>query len=238
MTVAAALAALAAGCLLLAGFAFRAVGPGYRVARVLAATPQVDLKEAVALAHVGHSRYVRVEGRISSDEEFPDEHDRPLVFRRTRIQIAGRQGRWQTVNEDREAVPFWLEARSVQLAIDGAALAEGLVVVPREAGGRASDLPADLAAGHPAEAKSRLLIEQVSAVEHAIVAGVPMLNAEGAATMGAGLGRPLILSTVEVPSAMRLLARGKRQLVLAGGALLAVGLLLSIAALVALLTTI
>ncbi len=233
--IAAWLAALGAGFIVAGALAFRAVGPRYRVARLLAATAQVGMAEAVALAENAEARYVRVEGRISSDEEFPDEHDRPLVYRRSRIEILDRRGRWQTVVDDREAVPFWLEARSVQLAVDSAALGDGLVVVPREASGQARDLPPELADGHPPKAATRLLVEQISAVEHAVVAGVPRVGDEGVATIGAGLGRPLILTTVEVPSAMRLLARGKRRLVLAGGALLAAGLLLSIGALLALL---
>src|SRR4051812_27663492 len=66
-------AALAAGALLL-----RRGGSGYRVGRLLAAVPQLSLAETIALARSGEQRYVRTSGRITSDEEFPDENDRPL----------------------------------------------------------------------------------------------------------------------------------------------------------------
>ena len=59
----------------------------YRVGRLLAAAPLVEIDEASEMA-AGRPRYVRVSGRITSDEEFPDENDRPLVFRRKRIDVA------------------------------------------------------------------------------------------------------------------------------------------------------
>ena len=79
-------------------------------------------------------RYVRTQGRISSEDEFPDENDRPLVFRRQRLQR--RDGRaWATLDDDRVAVPFGIEDRQAFLAIDVDSLGDGLVVVPREAVG-------------------------------------------------------------------------------------------------------
>ena len=75
------------------------------------------------------------------------------------------------------------------------------------------------------------MIQQVSAVEHAVVAGVPAtLPGSGPPTMTAGLGRPLILTTLENEEAMRLLAGGttRPRLVVAfagvGAALVVVGL--------------
>jgi hypothetical protein len=62
--------------------------------------------------------------------------------------------------------------------------------------------------GIPLETPARLRIEQISSVEHAIVVGVPMLGALGEPTISAGLGRPLILTTLERSEAMRLLANG------------------------------
>ncbi|CAN5861455.1 hypothetical protein BH24CHL6_BH24CHL6_09000 [soil metagenome] len=229
------LATLAVLCLVLAALALRRVGPGYRVARLLASAPHVELAEASELAEGGAARYVRVGGRISSDEEFPDDHDRPLVYRRRRLEVADQRGRWQTVTQDSEAVPFGVELRGRFLALDSAALGVGLVVIPREALGKAQDLGAELAAGHPPEAASRLVIEQVSAVEQATAVGVPVLDAAGRPILSAGLGRPLILTTLAIPDAMRLLAAGRRRLVLAAGGLILGALILAVAALVALI---
>ena len=83
----------------------------------------------------------------------------------------------------------------------------------RESEGTAADL-ANLAdrvpAGTNPNAPVRLRIEQVSSVEHAIVVGVPELDAAGTATISAGLGRPLILATMDRSDALRVLADGDR----------------------------
>lgn len=226
---------LALGCLLLAALALRRLGSRYRVARLLSATPSVGLAEAIELAAAGSPRYVRLSGRITSDEEFPDEHDRPLVYRRSRLEIQGPRGAWTTVASDSEAVPFGVELRGLFVGVEAAELQEGLVVVPREALGKASDLDAEQAAGHPPDAPSRLVVEQVSAVEQATVAGVPMPGPDGGTVLRAGLGRPLILTTLDVPAAMRLLAAGHRRLVLAAGGLIVGALGLAVAGLVALI---
>ena len=209
------------------------LGPRYRVARLLAATPSVSIEEARALAN-GRPNYVKLTGRISSDEEFPDEHDRPLVFRRKRIETGG-PGRWRTVADEREAVPFGVEARDVFIGVDSAAIGVGLVAIPREATGRLADLPADLgatSADSAPDTPARLLIEQLSAVEHATVCGTPVLR-DGQPTMTAGTGRPLIVTTLEVPAAMRLLAAGGRlRVVLAAGLLGAAAVCAAIALIV------
>ena len=129
-------------------------GPGYRVGRLLSVAPELTLDEVAAAAQAGERRYVRTRGRVSSDEEFPDENDRPLVYRRQRLQRQDDRGRWSDVDDDRVAVPFGLEERGSYVALDVDALGEGLVVVPRVADGTAAELPADFAARLP-RARSR-----------------------------------------------------------------------------------
>jgi hypothetical protein len=231
-----ALAGAGLACLIGAALALRAVGPGYHIARLLAATPSASLDEAIGLARGGGQHYVRVSGRIASDEEFPDEHDRPLVYRRKRLEMADGAGGWQVLAEEREAVPFGVEARTVFVEVDAAALEEGLIVLTREARGRAAELGPELPAGSDPEAQARLVVEQISAVEHATVAGMPTIVGGERVTLTAGAGRPLILTTVEVPAAMRLLARGHRPAVIGAALLLIVGVALWLAAVVALLT--
>lgn len=233
----AAAASLGAGIWLL-----RSMGPAWRVARLLGAAPEVPLPELVAAAGNGAApRYVRTHGRISSAEEFPDETQRPLVFRRTRLERGdGTERGWRTLNERRLAVDFGIEERGTYLAIDADALGDGLVVVPREAKGIASEMPAELAADAgellPPETPVRVRIDQISAVEHATVAGIVVPRPDGTPRLTAGLGRPLILTTVEPDAAMRLLASGGRRRVLAAGALLVIGLgFLATAAVAALL---
>lgn len=202
----------------------RRSGPGWRVGRLLAAAPQRSLADAAAIAAGGEPAYIRLHGRIDSDEEFPSEDGKPLVFRRRRLQRhAGREG-WQTFEDERLAVPFRLAGQGDRVAIDSDALGDGLVVVPRESVGVAADLSEDALDGPlpalPPDTPVRLRIEQVSTVDHATAAGVPVIGRDGSVMLGAGLGRPLVLTTLELDEAMRVLASGRRrELRLAAGLL-------------------
>jgi len=206
------------------------VGPGLRIGRLLSGTRQVPIETALEIARSGEDRYVRTTGRISSDEEFPDDQNRPLVFRRTRLEIRPSGSTWTSVLDEREAVPFGVESRSAHIGIDDAQLADGIVVIPRVSAGTVADLPTDVAADIPAGTNPatpvRLTIDQVSAVEHATVVGRPTMR-DGAPIMTSGTGRPLIITTLEQSTAMRVLAAGRRRRVVAGAVLLtaALGLL-------------
>lgn len=226
--VAASLIALAAGVITLRSF-----GPRYRVARLLATTPRVSVAEAVAIARDGPARYVRIDGRIDAEEEFEDADHRPLVFRRTRFE-ARSGGRWSVFEDSREAVEFDIREGLDGIRVDAATLDVGLVVVPRHSGGVASDITDRAPSAIDPATPVRAIIEQVSSVEHAIVLGVPVPASASAANAGAqltaGLGRPLVLTTLEPAEAMRILAGGstRPRLVavcfLAGIALLVAGL--------------
>jgi hypothetical protein len=189
----------------------RSFGPGYRVGRLLAVVPQIAIAEAVALAERGEVRYVRVDGRIDSEEEFEDDAHRPLVLRRTTTQWqpSGRNGSWRAVADSNvELAPFVLREGLDEIDVDAGALGDGLVVVPRVSVGTVSDLGANAPDGAPAGAAARLLVEQVSSVEHATVLGVPARGVDGRPVIGPGLGRPLILTTLERDEAMRVLTGG------------------------------
>ncbi len=228
--IAAGLAAIAAGTLLL-----RTYGPRMRVGRLLAVTPAIAIGAARELAASGTRRYVRVDGRLDADEEFHDENARPLVLRRRRIET--RRGRdWHLVEERLDAVRFRVREGLDEIEVDGAVLDAGLVTLPRESIGTAAEAAGSLApetlAGIPAHATVRLRIEQLSTVEHVSVLGVPTATTDGRLTMTAGTGRPLVVSTLERDEAMRVLGEGRRARPVAaavalGGGLgtLAVGLL-------------
>lgn len=200
----------------------RSLGARYRVGRLIASTPRVSVAEARALAAAGTRRYVRVDGRIDAEDEFEDADHRPLVFRRTRLQA--RSGRsWTDFEDSREAVPFEVREGLDGIAVDADALADGLVVVPRESAGAARDLGERAPPSLAPETPVRALVEQVSSVEHAIVLGVPAGDGatSGDLRMTAGLGRPLVLTTLEPPEAMRVLAGGSGRPRLAALALVA-----------------
>ena len=212
------LVALAAGAMVL-----RTFGPRYRIGRLLATTPQVTVAEALQLAD-GTPRYVAVQGRIDAEEPFEDDAHRPLVYRRTRLQR--RTGSAWTAFEDHlQAVDFGVREGLDEIGIDSSALDAGLIVVRREAVGTAADVP-DHAVETPSDTPIRLLVEQVSAVEHAIAIGVPRRLDGGVVHLTEGLGRPLIMTTLERPEAMRILADGSTHRPLAAALFLVLGLAL------------
>jgi hypothetical protein len=197
--IAVGLVALAIGIAILRSF-----GAGFRVGRILAVAPVVSVAEARELAG-GPPRFVAIQGRIDAADDFEDDAHRPLVLRRIRFQLGDRGG-WRTVDEQRQAVDFEVREGLDAIAIDHAALDDGLVVLPRVSTGTAADAPDRVPTDTPPTAPLRLRIDQVSSVEHAIVAGVPVADpASGTIRMTAGLGRPLILTTLERDEAMRVL---------------------------------
>jgi hypothetical protein len=222
---------LAGALALLGGVAIlRTFGPGYRIGRTLASTPPVSVAEAIRLAGSGTHRYVRIDGRIDADEPFEDAEHRPLVLRRTVLE-AHRDGRWSAFETGVEAVAFGISEGLETIAVDAADIDAGLVVVPRRSEGIVGDLadraPDDL----PDQLPARVTVRHVSSVEHASVLGVPRRGADGVVTIGPGLGRPLILTTLEIPEAMRILAQGASvrprlaaAALIVGGALLVAGL--------------
>ncbi len=223
------LVAFGAGLIVLRSF-----GPGYRVGRLLAATRAVTIERAEAYAAAGTPRYVRVDGRVDSPDDFPDEHERPLVYRRRRLETARDRG-WTIVDEEVQAVPFELRQGLGAVAVDVAQLgveALTLVVLPGESRGTAADVPDRVPPGIPPSTPVRYRIEQVSAVEHASVLGVPELRPNGSVVLTAGLGRPLILSTLEPTEAMQMLAGGRRARPLIAMVLLAAGIGLVVVGLV------
>jgi hypothetical protein len=227
------LAAAGVLALVLGGVVLRTFGPRYRVGRLLATTPRVSIAEALELAASGRRRYIRIDGRIDAEEEFEDADHRPLVFRRTRLESrAGR--RWRVFEDQRQAVPFEIREGLDSIAVDHEALDAGLVVVPRESVGTASELPDRVPPELAGDTPVRARIDQVSSVEHAIVLGVP-LPAHGGDTstgrMSSGLGRPLVLTVLEPPEAMRVLAGDGRGRIRLAAVCLAAGAALIVASL-------
>lgn len=220
--------AIAAGLGLL-----RTLGPRLRVGRLLGAAPEVSIAEAVELAVSGRRRWVLVRGRIDSEEEFEDPDHRPLVLRRRRLEARAGSG-WRTASNDLEVVGFVVREGLDELAVDGRALDAGLVVLPRVSQGTAGELraawPKLVEPGRDPATPVRIVVEQVSSVEHAIVGGVPRLDDDGRPTIGPGLGRPLVLTTLEKDEAMRVIAGGRSMRVRLAALAMSLGLLLIMAA--------
>lgn len=202
--VATGVVALAAGWL-----AMRRIGPGARIGRILASTPVVSIATARQLAEARTNRYVGVGGRLDSEAAFEDEHGRPLVLRRTRLELASGGG-WRTIEDYRDVVPFGLSEGLDTIAVDGDALDEGLVVVRRESNGTAGEIPERLPAGTPPTTPVRMRQALLTTVDHAMALGVPVMDPSLGPVLRPGLGRPLIVSTLETGEAMRVLAGDRR----------------------------
>jgi hypothetical protein len=247
LIAAAGLVALVAGGLIL-----RTFGAAYRIGRLLATTPTVTVAEANAIAAAGHRAYVRVAGRIDAEDEFEDVNHRPLVFRRVRLEA--RRGRsWRPFEDYRQVVPFSVNEGLDSIAVDVDALDTGLIVVPRLSVGRAADLAERAPTGEAPDMTVRARIDQISSIEQAIVIGypvaiapapVPALDPTSAATnptpapappgvtaqLTAGRGRPLILTVLEQPEAMRILAGGDARRTRLAAGLLGAGAILLLGA--------
>jgi len=199
----------------------RELGPRARVGRILAATPVVEVGRATELARSGETRYVAVGGRLDAEAPWNDENGRPLVFRRSVLER--REGdRWIPIETDRRVVPFEVSGALDRIAVDAESLDEGLIVVTRESVGTASEIPDRVPAGVAPETQVRLRVEILSAIDHALVLGVPAMTDAGPA-LRPGLGRPLILTTLEPAEAMRVLAEGRQTTTRLISALLAGG---------------
>ncbi|MBA2718982.1 MAG: hypothetical protein H0U52_07050 [Chloroflexi bacterium] len=235
------------------GLVLRTFGSQYRIARLLATTPRVTVAEANQLAADGRRAFVRIDGRIDAVHEFEDADHRPLVFRRVRLEARVGRG-WRPFEDHRQVVPFAINEGLDTIAIDVDALGEGLVVVPRESIGQASDMPDRVPTPYGPETTIRARIEQLSSVEHATVLGYPVALPAATVSSGApdapappdsatpdsavtahltaGRSRPLILTVLEPAEAMRILAGGDAERTRFAAAMLGAGAILVAGALV------
>ena len=187
------------------------------------------MARALALAEAGPTRYVAVAGRIDAEDEFEDEHHRPLVFRRTRLETRAGQAVDGDRGRPRRRVPFEIVDGLDRIAVDADALDEGLVVVTRESEGTAADVPDRVPDGHAAghaRPAARRAAEQRRPRDRLRGAG-PRRRRRGA-VLRAGLGRPLIVTTLEPDEAMRLLAVGRADTTRAVAALLGIGVVATV----------
>ena len=210
-----------------------------RAGQLLAGLSPVTPTEALRLAALrgDSSPYLAIKGSIDAAEIFEDENHRPLVYRRERVSIAD-EGGWRVIDTAERSLPFVVSDPSSSISIATADLADGLVVVERRWEGsvaelhaaareyqqaEAASLVAAIAARDPSRA-ARVSLEQISSLDRATAAG-HLVDGE----LRAGVGRPLVVTTLERAEALRLLgSEGRGQLASSTAALaaLALGLLL------------
>lgn len=210
-----------------------------RAGQLLAGLSPISPTEALKLAALrgGAAPYLAIKGSIDAPEIFEDEHHRPLVYRRERVSVAD-EGGWRVIDTAERSLPFVVSDPSNSISIATADLADGLVVVERRWEGSVADLHAAgreyqrpetaalvaaLAASDPTRG-ARVGLEQISNLDRATAAG-QLVNGE----LRAGVGRPLVVTTLERAEALRLLGtegRGRLATSTLALALLALGVLL------------
>lgn len=226
-------AALGVALIALGTFGTRRGGARSRAGRLLASLSPLTPSDALRLAaRLGSGRYIAITGGVDAVEAFDDENHRPLVYRRERVLIDD-GGAWREIDRAVRSVPFSISDATGAIAIDAAALDDGLIVVVRQWEGSvaelrdarreftdasARDLVEQLAASEP-QRGARVALEQISTLDRATAAG---RLAEG--RLSADGGRPLVFTTLERSEALRVIGTGRRaSLLINVGGLLAVG---------------
>lgn len=226
-------AALGVALIALGTFGTRRGGARSRAGRLLASLAPITPSDALRLAaRLGSGRYIAITGGVDAVEAFEDENHRPLVYRRERVLIDD-GGAWREIDRAVRSVPFSISDATGAIAIDAAALDDGLIVVVRQwegsvaelrdarrdfADASSRDLVGQLAASDP-QRGARVALEQISTLDRATAAG---RLADGRLT--ADGGRPLVFTTLERSEALRVIGTGRRaSLLINVGGLLAVG---------------
>jgi len=197
-------------------------GTRTRAARLMAGVAPISPRDALL---IGDGHYVAVSGSIDAAEAFDDENHRPLVYRRERVLIADGT-KWREIERIVRSVPFVISDGEHALAIDAAAITDGLVVIERQWDGSVAELAAagreyqdsdsaalvaQLAAAAPST-KARVALEQISTLDRGTAAGILR---DGRLTAG-GNGQPLVLTTLDRREALRILGSGGRGSLFAG----------------------
>jgi hypothetical protein len=236
LVVVAGLALVTAGA-----FAIRLSGAELRLARRLAGARQVRVGELLD-ADVLPARPVRVVGRIRCPRPIVTERDDRLVALHRDVQVRPPSGPWRTIERIRETRAFELWDHDGSLPLDPSQAAEPLIVIPHVWRGTTSALTDDahLAAvarlgGAPGvDWPARSITRMVSVVERLLVLAI----VERSSDDGMHLAPPpggYVISGLDLDDAMRLLAGGRRSLLLAGYGIAAAGALLAAAGIIGLL---
>lgn len=184
-------------------------------------------------------RPVRVSGRIRCSDPIVTARDDRLVALHRDVEVQLPDGRWRTIERLRMSRGFELWDHDGSIPVDPADAAEPLVTLPHVWRGSVGELTDE---GHLA-AVERLRVEgrepvaarsvtrMVSVVERLLVLGRVRPAGEGAVSLVPPEGG-FVISTLDLPDAMRLLGGPRRSWLVGGSILVAAGLLLAVVDLV------
>lgn len=237
------LLAIAAICALAGATLVRASGSHLSLGRRLAGAAEVRVGDLLDMDPLP-TRPVRVVGRIRSPDPMVTARDDRLValHRDVEVQLPG--GRWRTIERLRETRGFELWDHDGSLPLDASSAAEPLVTIPHVWRGD----PADLADEAHRAALARLerqgllpvaarsVTRAISVVDRLLVLARPVHDAAGRIVLEPPPGG-FVISSLDLPDAMRLLGGPRRAWLVGGAGLIGLGLVLATLALVLQLVT-
>lgn len=225
------------------------VAVGYALARSSGAQLALGRRLAGAREHrVGDlgeldpipERAVRVTGRIRCADPIVTARDDRLVALHRDVEVQLPDGSWRAIERLRMSRGFELWDHDGSLPIDPADAAEPLVTLPHVWRGSVGELTdeghlaavARLRAEGREPVAARSVTRMVSVVERLLVLGLVRPAGEGAVSLAAPAGG-YVISTLDLPDAMRLLGGPRRSWLVGGSILVATGLLLAVVDLLA-----
>jgi hypothetical protein len=215
----------------------RASGSRLTLGRRLAGASGLRVGELLDLEALP-ARPVRVSGRIRAPDPIVTDADDRLVALHRDVEVQLADGRWRTIERLRETRGMELWDHDGSLPLDLAHAAEPLVAIPHVWRGEVAELEQE---GHRAAVRrlereglqpvaARSVTRTVSVVDRLLVLAVASRAPSGEVALGPP-GGGFVVSTLELPDAMRLLGGRRRGWLLAGAALVGLGCLVALAGL-------
>ncbi len=236
-----ALAGMAVSSALLASgyLCARSSGAAVAVGRRLAGAREHRVGDVVDL-EPPPDRPVRVAGRIRCGDPIVTARDDRLVALHRDVDVQLGDGSWRTIERLRASRRFELWDHDGSLVVDAGEVAEPLVVLPHVWRGSLEELTdeghlaalARLRAEGHAPIAARSVTRMVSVVERLLVLARVQRSPDGQVALVPPPGGYLV-STLDLPDAMRVLGGARRGRLLVGAMLMASGVLLALASLVA-----
>jgi len=220
----------------------RVIGANMTLGRRLAGAREIGVGEALRLEDPP-SRPVRVSGRVRCPDPLVAPDGERLVAYHRDVEVRSGTGGWRTIERLRETRSFELWDHAGSMSIDPTGAAEPLITIPLVWEGSPDELGDEHAPGVARVARdegqpvaARAVTRTISEVDRLLV--LAQVRAHG--SQGTSLEPPAggyVISSLELDAAMRLLGgQHRRQLTFAIG-LLALGGVLLIGGLLAVLVT-
>ena len=236
MLIPSAVALLVAALLaILAGaIQMRRSGARTAVARRLAGARGVAVGELDEL-DADPPRPLRVAGRVRCPNPIRTQRDEQLVALHRDVEVLTARAGWRSIERIRESRGFELWDHAGAISVDAAHAAEPLITIPYVWQGDPAELDETyraavdrLAAEHGGVRAARATTRTINTIDRLLVLADVERGAGGRAALAPPRGGYLI-STLELPDAMRLLAGPGRRQLLIGAALAAGGIALALA---------